>query len=404
MMNRLGRLLQVMAPIGWWSLCLVISGCAMLGEAPPPHSAPANEQALLKQVLGTESDREEPVDLLAIDDRVRQLVAGEINPAWNPERKLVALRALLFDKDRLNIHYDGMETRTAMETFRTGQGNCLSMTSLFVAIARYAGLDAHYQVVSVKPTWELNEEVMIRNDHVNATGFLKSDRRYVVDFLPEIYLGEPDSHVISDRQARALYYNNLGAEQIIRGDLDSALRQLRTALAIEPDLSEVWNNMGAAMSRSGESQLSEISYLRAAALDLTNMTARSNLARFYRSQGDTERADYYAEKVARFRARNPYYLYFEARRAFKSGDYRGTVRLLKRAIHFKPDDPDFYTALASTYEALGAERKSRKYKERAEAVTSMLRSGNQLPQVDVQIEGQAGAMHQRYGEIWIRTR
>ena len=72
-------------------------------------------------------------------------------------------------------------TRTASDTFHDRQGNCLSFTMLFVALAREAGLTANYQSVQVQPTWANDGQVVIAS-HVNAvvrTGF---GEETVVDF------------------------------------------------------------------------------------------------------------------------------------------------------------------------------------------------------------------------------
>jgi len=151
--------------------------------------------------------------------------------------------------------------------------------------------------------------------------------------------------------------------------------------------------MGAAMGRRGETQMAEFSYLRAVSLDKRNLTAMSNLARFYKEQGDQESADHYRARVTRFRNANPYYLYFEAREAYSQEDYASARRYLKRALRFKRDDADIYLALASTYKALGNERKSDQYREVAERLVASQKSGVADQQIEVLIEGQAGQIH-----------
>jgi transglutaminase-like putative cysteine protease len=54
-------------------------------------------------------------------------------------RKLRILQATLFSAD-FDFAYDTQLTLTAAEAFATRRGNCLSFTSMFVAIARSAGI------------------------------------------------------------------------------------------------------------------------------------------------------------------------------------------------------------------------------------------------------------------------
>ena len=55
---------------------------------------------------------------------------------------------------------------------------------------------------------------MIRYEHIVAAGRLDTRDEYVVDFLPEFSSAGKLTRVISDKQAEALYHNNLGAEAV----------------------------------------------------------------------------------------------------------------------------------------------------------------------------------------------
>lgn len=339
-------------------LLTVTVGCALVPPAIGTDYSPGREEELLDQVLRGPGEPITQVDTLELNSDLKEYVDNRISRRWGPRRKLESLRKMLFGKENLNIQYDNAKTKTAIETFESRVGNCLSITNLFISAARYVDLDAHFQVVAIKPTWERSGSSMIRNEHINAIGKFSQGMSYTIDFLPQVFYDEPKTYSISDDQALALYYSNLGAEYIVNGNPALALRYLRVSISIDPDQSDGWNNMGAAQRRLGNKELAEFSYLRAIQLDGRNYTAMSNLARFYRESGDQKRADHYLKRVENFRSQNPYYLYFEARTAFENQDYKTALHKLKKAIVKKDNEADFYVALAKTYRQMGDLRRS----------------------------------------------
>ncbi len=88
--------------------------------------------------------------MLTLSPEVREALDSKISGGWGNRRKLKNLRELLYGEEHLNIRYDAASTLSATDTFNARAGNCLSMTSLFVASARYLGLDAHFQTVTGK--------------------------------------------------------------------------------------------------------------------------------------------------------------------------------------------------------------------------------------------------------------
>ena len=59
-------------------------------------------------------------------------------------------------------------TLTASEAFHTRRGNCLTFSNMFVAMARYAGLNAWYREVEIDPEWNSREDTLLVSLHVNA--------------------------------------------------------------------------------------------------------------------------------------------------------------------------------------------------------------------------------------------
>jgi len=332
---------------------LLISGCASNPLGYPDEQAAAyTAQILNGTALGGEPIPEPEVDLLSLRSDIKQMLDQKIDPRMHKREKLDRVRNLMFGEDQLNIQYASEATLTASETFDQRAGNCLAMTSLFIAAARHVGLDADFQVVNVRPTWDFEGRTMIRYEHIVATGRITGEY-YVMDFLPEFVLDGAKSTNVQDSIATSLYHANRGAELLIEEEFNGAYAQLRRALRLNPESSDIWTNIGALFSRTGKARLAEFAYRKALSLDGYNYSALNNLATFYRRQGNEDMSEYYADRVKRYRHRNPYYHYFVAQMAFENRMYDESRALLERALSMKFDEPDFYEALARVEELQG---------------------------------------------------
>lgn len=325
----------------------------------------AEDDDLQQEIISQTEDLFPEVDPLYINDEIKQLIDGYIAPHDNEETIVDKLQDLLYGEDFLNVQYSDAKTHTALEAYYARSGNCLSVINLYVAMARYAGIEARFQTVDVQPSWDRRGDLLVLSQHINATGRLSVRRHYIVDFTPEIALQQLTSEIISDLQARALYFNNLGVESLIAGDSDQALVYFRNSLFLDPSSSITWNNIGAAYNRLGNARYAEYSYRKSFDADQRNATAINNLAKFYRSTGDARRAREYELAIERFNQLNPFYHFARGNLALAENDL-DTARLsFRRALRLKEEEPDFYLALAKVYLAQGNEQGARKMLESA---------------------------------------
>jgi len=346
----------------------LLSGCVSNMEFgySDEEAASLTEDLLSGTLLGTQPSLVEPeVNLLTLSDEFKALLDHEISQRSSSRQKIDTLRELMFGPDKLNIQYSANATLTAAETLSNRAGNCLSLTSLYIAAARHLGIDAEYHVVSVRPTWNFESMTMIRYEHIVATGRIGGEE-YVMDFLPEYVLDENDSYTVTDDLAMSLYHANRGAELLIKLDYDQAYAHMRRALRLNLNSSDIWNNMGALLSRNGIDKHAEFAYRKALSLDRENYSALNNLASLYRRLGQESKSDDYLAKVSRYRIRNPYYHYFLAQFAFDKQMFAESRALLIRAIKMKRDEPDFYAALARLSDLDGNTSESGSYRALAE--------------------------------------
>lgn len=327
---------------------LVLSGCSTVKFEESPSDA-----ALLDQLTdGIEVPGPEELTLV-LTDEVKAELLKHIDPEWSELRRFRALRSYLFDDEGLGLKYDAKATLTASEAFEAGRGNCLAVSNLFVAAARFYEIESGFETVSVRPTWDSVGAMMIRYEHIVAAGDLGRGDEYVVDFLPDLADMSNERDRLTDTEALALYFNNRGADAVINGDNERAVQELLRSIKLWPENSDPWSNLGATFRRLGESRLSEASYKRALALDKNNYSALANLTQFYLVEGRVDEAQAFVAEVHNYYSKNPYYHYYLARLSYNTGEYEEALGFLNAAVSLKRDEKDFYIAMADTYRRLG---------------------------------------------------
>jgi tetratricopeptide (TPR) repeat protein len=284
--------------------------------------------------------------------------------------KLYQLVAAIVDTDAFGLKYDDI-TRTAAETFHVRKGNCLSFSSMFVAMARDVGLHAEFQEVEIPPDWTLDKDTYVLNQHVNVRVDMGLAGKKVVDFNIADFKTSYEMQRIPDTRALAHYYNNIGVERMLAGDTASALVCFRRAIADnDRRFSPAWTNLGTLYLRKGHTAQAEAAYLQALKASQFDLVAMSNLARLYERLGDRERAAEYQKRVVYHRKLNPYYRYELARRAYAAQHYDEAIGHLKYAIHKRPKEDTFYFLMALSYLQKGDSQTARRWLARAQEVAA----------------------------------
>lgn len=305
------------------------------------------------------------VDLLGLTPEMVRFLDDHVHTHAGEDARLRMLLSAVMGEGRFSLEYDE-KTRTAAETFRDRRGNCLSFTNMFVAMARYVGLDAHYQEVDIAPDWSLSGQSFLLSEHVNVVIDLRSGETAVIDFNMYDFELRDDRKVISDTRARAHYFNNLGVENMLNGSSVEAFVNFRQSLLEDKDFVPTWINLGILYRREGYADYAEAAYLQALSRDPYNLVTLSNLANLYEQQGEAEYAANYRKEVEKHRLENPYYQYFLANEAFTSGDYQGAVSYLENAIQSRPNEDRFLFLMSMTQMMLGDREKARYWMEKAE--------------------------------------
>jgi tetratricopeptide (TPR) repeat protein len=243
---------------------------------------------------------------------------------------------LLFGAGMLGIQYELDGNYTAQEAFDKRLGNCLSVAFLATALLRDSGTRTYFQEVDVAPSWgqlhDDNSVVVTRHINVVTRGFGGAEMTIEFDRVATGRGDYLDRRRITDRQAFAHYYNNLGVQHIADGSYAQAFLHIRQALELSPDDSHFWSNLGVLYRRTGHLDKADVALLHAINLDHRNYSAMTNLVALYRQQGNASAAQEFSERVERWRYQNPYYRYAEAKKAFELQDFSAAQAHLNYVI------------------------------------------------------------------------
>ena len=346
---------------------MLMSAC--VATPPVGRAAPSFSRAELLSGKGlglTPQDAISAAPTLAVNDDMRAFLAEHVPEGVNDQRKVeLILSAIL--QSGLELRYNNFRTLTAEEAFYQREGNCLSFTNLFIALAREAGVRANFQEVDVPPSWTLQGDTYLYNLHVNVL-VKTAHKEQVIDFDIASYNKNYHRRVISDQTALAQYHNNMAVYWLSENEIELAFPHLQFALSVRPHTAYFWTNLGTLYRRGGKLEEAEAAFLTAVKIG-NDPTAMSNLSRLYQQLGEPQLAHYYAEKTELFRARNPYYLFHLAEKAYAQADYEQAQELLEKAIRYRKDEHEFYRLLGLSHLQSGDRANAeRRFKQAARLV------------------------------------
>ena len=353
-------------PDGWLQraaislLALLMTACAQhMVQTPPVTELPPLEIAAAtlppaEALLQTTSP-----DMLALNDEMRDFVDRYVH--GDQRQRLQTLHRSLLSPAMVGVSYDPTADGTAAQVFHSGAANCLSYAHLFVAMARYAGLNARFLSTSLRPEWSRHGNQIALRRHVNVTVKLRSGEQYVVDIDPIARERIASADILSDDEALALYHSNLAMDALLDDDLSRAYSQAVKAVALGSNIDYLWVNLGIVYRQAGQDAAAEAVYHTALTIDPDSRTAMNNLAVLYNSRGDMTQARIWEDRVRERRERNPYYHYYLGELAESRGELDLALAHYRDAIELKQTDAEFYFRVARLHLAMQQRDQSRRY-------------------------------------------
>jgi tetratricopeptide (TPR) repeat protein len=335
-----------------WALITACAAPRLRGTIPD-----ISEQELLSGavIFGEPIDIADIADpgIFQLDDEMRAFVAEHVDSDRPDRDRMRRLLNGMIETGLMSLDYNDTKTKTARETFHDRIGNCMSFTSLFVALAREANLDVSFQTVEIPPVWYSDSDLIILNNHVNTLVRQKFEGEVIVDFNVMDLKGDYETKVVSDEYALALYYNNVAMDALRAGKDKESFRLLKKSIETYRDIAGNWANLGVIYSRNKQYDYAIKANSIALDLDKDHRPSLTNLAALYQLMGDKKLAKYYAHQIKRHQERNPYYHYSNALAAYNNGDLDTASERLKRAFHLYGDEHKFYRLQGLIYARQG---------------------------------------------------
>jgi Flp pilus assembly protein TadD len=266
--------------------------------------------------------------------------------------------------DRLDLQYNLVPTRNAIETYRAREGNCLSFVNLFIGLARHQELAPFYVEVTDQQRWNYRDGMVVSQGHIVAGMYVQGELQ-TYDFLPYRPKAYKSFHPIDDLTAAAHYYNNLGAEALMAGDLERAEAMLQLATDIAPTFVKAINNLGVLLARRGRLADAEVFYRRGLALEGDDVALLTNLAGLEQRQGRRDDAAATLQRIAGKNNTNPFFFVAQGEMALAAGDTRKALEQMVEALRRDSEVPEVHLGLVKVYLALGDLDRARHHLGRA---------------------------------------
>jgi len=328
----------------------------------------------------------EDVDILRLSPKMASYLVQHVRRGQDPRARVYDLVDLLLGEKGLHLSYEKTGTKSAVETFDSRRGNCLSFTILYVAMARHLGLDAYFQEVSEVLNWDRRGDVVLRNQHMFVrveilNGFV------TVDFLPGIETRYRQVRRIYEPRVLAHYYNNLAVDLLAEGDATGAIPLFEKALEKDSTFAPAWTNLGAAYRRLGDYERAEESHRKGIEAEPGELTAAANLASLYLFLGRSEEARPLLERVDEHLKKSPFHLFQLGMKSLREGGASLAVRHFKEAVRRLPGEPELHVALADAYLAAGDAGAARESLSRALELTDDEEKKAELARELAELEG-----------------
>jgi len=165
--------------------------------------------------------------------------------------RLRRIQSALYDSSRFAFSYEAGATYTAGEALAARKGNCVSMTNLFIALARAVGIRVRAGYLSPPAVGEKRGDLVYVTAHVVAI-FENFHEKVVFDFYRLSVDPEVDLKRLDDLGLAALTLNNRAVESLAHGDLSRAEQEFEAVVRLAPDYAAAHGNLGVVRRREGD--------------------------------------------------------------------------------------------------------------------------------------------------------
>lgn len=313
-------------------------------------------------------------DVFDIDEVMQAMVEKELLPERNIKRRARKLLRHLFAKENIALAYQSTANLTAVDAYHNQKANCMSLTIMAYSLAKAAKLDVKFQDVLIPEYWVRNGEYNMLTGHVNLVVTQPRDVSKMVVFGNDIIEIDFDPYVIKKSFAKdivskstvlAMFYNNKGAQALVKHKYDLAYAYFKQATLVAPGFSSAWGNLGILYKMTGNYTLAEDSYRYAVTINSGNLTALTNLSLLLKEQGQLTEVAKIESQLHKKRINNPYYHALLADEAFFNGNNQLALKYYKKALKLNDTVHEFYFGLAKVHYQLNDVKRAKNAMKKA---------------------------------------
>jgi len=312
---------------------------------------------------------EQAHEIFALDDDAKAFVAQTIEGSQSDDEKIAKLIYRIFSRSELDLIYAASADTVASETFQNASANCLSLSIMTFSMAKEAGFLSEFQIIDIPEYWTRRGGYSLLNGHINLR--IKSrnsmntqvffKKTFVVDFDPSESANQFLSRDASEQIVLAMFYNNKGAEALMKQNNDLAYAYFRKSILADDSYPGAWVNLGLLYKKEGLNDLAMNSYQRAISLDDEHNTAWENLAILYQQLGNLKAASDINRRLDAKRSENPFYHQMLAETDRENGSLESSIHHYEKAISLNRNQHQFYFGLASVYFEKGDFERSERF-------------------------------------------
>ena len=296
--------------------------------------------------------------VFALDTEVVRSLRTDDGVAHTTEVRLDLLVARLYGSNGIRLSYSSGHTTGASETWHNKRGDCLSLTILAYASARYLGIDAHMQEVQVPASVDRRDGIDFINGHVNVlvrdaqevtiNGKSFGAGSFIIDFEPQAG-SRRSGQWLTERAIMGRYYNNRATEYLVQKDDVRAYAYYRAAIDAAPEFAPAFGNLAQLYAKHGLLPGAEQLLRHAIALGGPSYAPLRGMHKLMLAQGRNTEAQYYADLLAKRQDEDPYYWMGLGMAALREGRNRAAIGAFERAVSLTTGFEELHFHLGVAY-------------------------------------------------------
>lgn len=349
-----------------WLVWIGLAGCATqpVATALPPDLW--QDELFDYRVSRVVEGRDAVFDL---DEGVRQSLALQAGDLRSTEGRIDMLVDRLYGSAGIRLAYGSGHTTGASQTWINQRGDCLSLTILAYAAAKYLGLPARMQEVRVPALVDRRGGVDYVNEHVNlhiradtevlVNGQIFSTGGFVIDFEPQPG-ARGSGRWLSENAILARYYNNRATEYLARDDRANAYAYFRAAVNLAPDYAPLYTNLATLYARQGLAGPAEQLLHHALAQGGASYAPLRAMAQLLQALGRHDEAAHFTELLAKRQDEDPYHWLGLGLDALGAGRNSDAITALEKAATLTSGFEEIHYHLGLAYWRAGQVQAARK--------------------------------------------